>query len=87
MTATPGAVVVNRLSDSPIRKLNLWFIIRRRFPPPWPVEELDACYVVRDHDGLAYVYFGDPAQRPSRSRPTRRGGSRRILRCRDATVQ
>jgi hypothetical protein len=32
---------------------------KRRFPPPWSVEELDACYVVRDHDGqkLAYVYF------------------------------
>jgi hypothetical protein len=31
----------------------------RRFPSPWSVEELDACYVVRDHDGqqLAYVYF------------------------------
>ena len=38
----------------------------RRFPPPWSVEELDACYVVRDHDGqqLAYVYFEDePGQR------------------------
>jgi hypothetical protein len=23
----------------------------RRFPPPWTVEELDACFVVRDHDG------------------------------------
>jgi hypothetical protein len=34
----------------------------RRFPPPWSVEELDACFVVRDHDGqqLAYVYFDDP---------------------------
>ena len=31
----------------------------RRFPPPWSVEELDAYYVVRDHDGqrLAYVHF------------------------------
>jgi hypothetical protein len=31
----------------------------RRFPSPWSVEELDACYVVRDHDSqqLAYVYF------------------------------
>jgi len=28
----------------------------RRFPPPWSV---DACFVVRDHNGekLAYVYF------------------------------
>ena len=26
---------------------------------PWSVEELDACYVVRDHDGqaLAYIYY------------------------------
>jgi hypothetical protein len=33
----------------------------RRFPPPWSVEELDACFVVRDHSGqkLAYVYFED----------------------------
>ena len=23
----------------------------RRFPPPWSVEELDACFVVRDHGG------------------------------------
>ena len=30
-----------------------------RFPPPWSVDELDACFVVRDHSGqaLAYVYF------------------------------
>jgi hypothetical protein len=33
----------------------------RRFPPPWTVEELDACFVVRDNSGqkLAYVYFDD----------------------------
>jgi hypothetical protein len=31
----------------------------RRFPPPWSVEELEACFVVRVHDGqqLAYVHF------------------------------
>jgi len=23
----------------------------RRFPPPWSVEELDACFVVRDNGG------------------------------------
>ena len=30
----------------------------RRFPPPWSVEEQEACFVVRDHNGqqLAYVY-------------------------------
>jgi hypothetical protein len=32
----------------------------RRFPPPWTVEELDDCFVVRDHSGhaLAFVDFG-----------------------------
>jgi hypothetical protein len=31
----------------------------RRFPPPWTVEETDACFIVRDHNGqaLSYVYF------------------------------
>jgi hypothetical protein len=31
----------------------------RRFPPPWSVEETEACFIVRDHNGqaLAYVYF------------------------------
>jgi hypothetical protein len=39
----------------------------RRFPPPWTVEELDACFIVRDHDGqvLAYVYFEDEPGRRS----------------------
>jgi hypothetical protein len=39
----------------------------RRFPPPWSIEELDACYVVRDHDGqqLAYVYFEEEPGRRS----------------------
>jgi len=39
----------------------------RRFPPPWTVEELDACYVVRNHDDqqLAYVYFEDEPDRRS----------------------
>ena len=33
----------------------------RRFPSTWPIEELRACFVVRDHNGhaLAYVYFED----------------------------
>jgi hypothetical protein len=31
----------------------------RRFPPPWSVDELEACFVVRDSNGqqIAYVYF------------------------------
>jgi hypothetical protein len=29
----------------------------RRFPPPWTVEETDACFIVRDADGQALGYF------------------------------
>jgi hypothetical protein len=37
----------------------------RRFPPPWSVEEQEACFVVRDHNGqqLACVYFEDEPRR------------------------
>jgi hypothetical protein len=47
---------------------------KRRFPPPWSVEELDACFIVKDaHDQkLAYVYFEDePGRRSSANRLTR----------------
>ena len=38
---------------------------KRRLAPPWSVEELEACFVVRDWDGqpLTYVYYekeGEP---------------------------
>ena len=41
----------------------------RRFPSPWSVAELDACFVVRDHSGqkLAYVYYEDEPGPASRS--------------------
>jgi hypothetical protein len=44
----------------------------RRFPSPWSVEELAACFIVKDATGqaLAYVYFeeepGRHVIRPSR---------------------
>jgi hypothetical protein len=40
---------------------------QRRFPPPWSVEELEACFVVRDHNGqaLSYVYYEDEPGRRS----------------------
>jgi hypothetical protein len=49
----------------------------RRFPPPWTVEEQEACFVVRDHNGqqLAYVYFEDE--------PGRRSAAK-LLRCDEA---
>jgi hypothetical protein len=39
----------------------------RRFPPPWTVEELSACFVVKDSNGqkVAFVYFEDEPGRRS----------------------
>jgi hypothetical protein len=45
-------------------------LMSRRFPPPWSVEETDACFIVRDANGqaLAYVYFEEePGRRAAAS--------------------
>jgi hypothetical protein len=39
-------------SAAPLRRL----MQRRRFPPPWSVEGLDACFVVRDGNGQQVTY-------------------------------
>jgi hypothetical protein len=47
---------------------------RRRFPPPWSIEESQACFIVRDRDeqALAYVYFeSEPGRRSSAKLLTR----------------
>jgi len=51
-----------------------------RFPPPWTVEEQDACIVVRDHNGqkLAYIYFDDEPGRRSAAKLLSRDEARRI---------
>jgi hypothetical protein len=51
-----------------------------RFPPPWTVEEQDACFVVRDHNGqaLAYIYFEDEPGRRSAAKLLTRNEARRI---------
>jgi hypothetical protein len=52
----------------------------RRFPPPWSVDETDACFIVKDHAGqaLTYVYFAGRAGLMNGStfcsRATKRGG-------------
>jgi hypothetical protein len=41
---------------------------RRRFPPPWTVEDHnDACFIVKDKNGfaLAYVYYEEEPGRRS----------------------
>jgi hypothetical protein len=52
-----------------------------RFPPPLSVEEQDACFVVRDHNGqaLAYVYFEDEPGRRSAAKLLERDEVRRIV--------
>ena len=51
-----------------------------RFPPPWIVQEQDACFVVRDHNGqqLAYVYFEDEPGRRSAAKLLTKDEARRI---------
>ena len=50
------------------------------FPPPWSVEETDACFIVRDANGqaLAYVYFEEEPGRRSAARLLTRHEARRI---------
>ena len=54
---------------------------RRRFPPPWSVEEYnDACFIVRDHNGqaLGYVYFEEEPGRRSVAKLLTKDEARRI---------
>jgi hypothetical protein len=47
---------------------------RRRFPPPWTVEETAPCFIVRDRNNqaLAFVYCeDDPGRRATASLLTR----------------
>jgi len=54
---------------------------QRRFPPPWSVEEQEACFVVRDHDGqaLACVYFEDEPGRQAAAKQLTKDEARRIV--------
>ena len=52
----------------------------RRLPPLWSVEETDACFIVRDHNGqaLAYVYFEEESGRRAAAKLLTRDEARRI---------
>ena len=53
----------------------------RRFPPPWSVQDdLEACFIVRDHNGqaLAYAYFEDEPGRRSAAKLLTKDEARRI---------
>jgi hypothetical protein len=55
-------------------------ISNRRFPPPWTVEETDACFIAKDHAGqsLAYVYFEEEPGRRAAAKLLTRDEARRI---------
>jgi hypothetical protein len=52
----------------------------RRFPPSWSVEELEACFVVKDCAGqkLAFVYFEEEPGRRSAAKLLTRDEARLI---------
>ena len=52
----------------------------RRFPPPWTVEELSACFVVKDSNGqkVAFVYFEDDPGRRSAAKLLTHDEARRM---------
>jgi hypothetical protein len=41
---------------------------QRRFPSPWSVEETDACFIVRDHNGQALAYVSLPTAGKGRAK-------------------
>jgi len=56
--------------DAPILSggLRIDTMPERRFPPPWSVEELEACFIVLDASGqrLGYFYFEAPGAVPAK---------------------
>jgi hypothetical protein len=66
----------DRPSDRPHSKLHSLMALRydrampdRHFPPPWFVEELDSCFVVKDLNGqaLSYMFFEKEPRRRLRA--------------------
>ena len=58
-----------------------WRILRpRRFPPPWTVEDLGSCFVVKDGAGqkLGHFYYEEKPGRRSEAKMLTRDEARRI---------
>ena len=62
--AASGVAGGHSAAGPPLSEGNRLMPSARRFPPPWSVEETDACFIVRDANGqaLAYVYLEEGAR-------------------------
>jgi hypothetical protein len=49
------------------------------FPPPWSVEELDTCFLVKDGAGQKLAYYEDEPGRRSAAKLLTRDEARRIV--------
>jgi hypothetical protein len=67
-------------NSQPAVQVQLPMTSARRFPPPWTVEETDACFIVRDRNkqALAFVYFEEEQGRRSAAKLLTRDEARRI---------
>ena len=52
----------------------------RRFPPPWTIDDDDACFIVRDENGqaLGYFYFEDEPGRRTAAKLLTKDEARRM---------
>jgi hypothetical protein len=53
-------------------------LLQRRFPPPWSIDELEACFVVRDHHGQQLAHVKDEPGRRSAAKLLTKDEVRRI---------
>jgi hypothetical protein len=55
-------------------------VARRRFPPPWSVEDIGGCFVVKASNDrpLVFIYYGEGVARRSLARLLTRDAARRI---------